>query len=243
MSGIGAQTLPLPSGGAPNPVEDPLCVKLADYLAFWIRLNLDPGATEARPSEITDPLPVGNVFAFNPRKTWARAEAARPALYVWWPDESDSKYEQYTMFEWVRIRTIHIQYVMAEVQYPSGARIYSGLTQAVDATIAQALRASYHPSYDSGTSIGESLSVEGGVELMYEGGQSIFSLVRQDPGSRPQSETKVHRGFPVYIGKIRVKELLSDIEVAPPETLVAMDLDMYVEPSDPLLVLQRTIEE
>lgn len=244
MSGVGAQVLPLPTGLGDPSIVDPLCVKLADYLAFWIRLLIGDGAVEQRPQLIPEALPPSNVFAFDPHDTWARDPALIPALYVWWPDRSASKISQISMLKWVRVRTLHIQYVHAEVQIPAGSRVYSGLTQVVDGAVAQAMIAGYHPNYDSGAPLATSLDTYGEVDLRYLGGETITALVRPRALRKDVSDnTLIQRAYPLYLGKIQVTEEISFVTPPDPETLTGITLDINVEPEDPLLVMQRTIEE
>lgn len=239
---IGAQALPLPVGGPDYAITDSLCVGLADYIAFWIRWGIGDRAIEQRPSLLQDPLPQGNVFTYDPKKTWARESAKLPALYVWWPEGQQSTWSQIGRALWIRARDIHIQYILAEVQWPHGARTYSGLTSAVDGAIATAFYEGYHPSYGYesaplGTPIGISL---GDVGIDYLGGQTLFAMVRPENSRTVARDTLIQRGYPIYVGKLRVRERLDRFDPGS-EELTSLHAEIYVD-EDPLLVLERDVE-
>lgn len=248
MSNAGAQTLPLEAGGSDPAIVDPLCVGLADYLAFWIRHDIGEAGVEQRPTEVVDVLPVANVFGHDPRQTWARDVSLLPSLYVWWPEGKQSRIVRRTGAYTIRERELHIQYVLAEIQIPKGSRGYSGLTQAVDAVMVRALADGYHPVYayagDAlGTPIAFSLAAPGYLKIEYVGGRSVFAMSRPGNDGRPGGarETLVQRAYPMFIGVVKVWERI-DRQVPENETLTSLNVDISVDPESTLPVLHRVVE-
>ncbi len=248
MPNAGAQTLPLEAGGADPAIVDPLCVGLADYLAFWIRHDIGEAGVEQRPAEVADVLPIGNVFGYDPRQAWARKSSLLPSLYVWWPEKTQSRIVRRTGAYAIRERTLHIQYVLAEIQIPTGSRVYSGLTQAVDAVMVRALADGYHPGYAyagdaPGTPLAFSLAAPGYLKFEYVGGKAVFALDRPESNARPggSKETLAHIAYPMFIGVVKVWERI-DRHVPENETLTSLNVDISVDPESSLPVLRRVVE-
>lgn len=207
---VGGWEIPLPTAGDPA-VVDPVVAGLLDYLAFWVVYGFAAKGVLQRPAEITDVLPAANRFPFDPRTTWVRDP--KPALYLWWPDRQRSKRVKITSVRSARERELRLMYVLAEVTYPDGARVYSGMVSALDAIMYQASEEGRHPSYGYagaplGTPIATSLASFGVIGWEYLGGLPDFAVPRPSSSPRPggPAEGTIHRGFPVLFGVIKVQE-------------------------------------
>jgi hypothetical protein len=208
---VGGIEIPLPTTDADTAIVDPVVAGLLDYFSFWITYGLGGKGIQQRPAEITDVLPMTNRHPFDPRGTWVRDP--KPALYLWWPDRSPSKRVKLSTVRVVRERKLQLMYVLAEVQYPDGARVYSGMTSAVDAILMQSSEEQRHPAYGYNgapvnTPITQSLAPHGMVEWEYLGGVSDFAAVRPATSPRPggPAEGNIQRGFPVLFANFKVLE-------------------------------------
>lgn len=211
---VGAQVIPVPAGAEVR-VLDPLVEGLLDYLAWWIVWGFGAQGVRQRPTgatAITNVLPTANRFPYDPRDTWLRDP--RPALYLWWPNRQQSRVRRFSATQDVRERQLRLMYALAEVQHPDGARVYSGLVQAIEAIVIQAASDGYHPEYGysgapAGTPIADSLAPLGMVGWEYVGGAPDFIAVKPVEAARAvggPAGGHIHRGFPVYLGVLRVLE-------------------------------------
>lgn len=207
---VGGLEIPLPTAGD-LAITDPVLVKLVDYLAYWITYGLGAKGVLQRPTEITNVLPAGNRFYYDPRGTWVRDP--KPAFYLWWPDGQKSKKTSRGIAQAFRERELRLLYILADVQWPDGARIYSGLADAVDAIMHQASEEGRHPLYGygtdpTGTPIAHSIARPGAFEWEYAGGQPRFLVPRPSPSERQSANGGgvIVRGYPVLEGTIMVRE-------------------------------------
>jgi hypothetical protein len=252
---VGGLYLPLKSEGYPSPVLDPTVVGLAKFLGFWVRYGLRTKLQE--PNErIPDPLPVENVFPYDPKDNWVRkmngsgdsAAPGIPALYLWW--NGDSQRVRLTICREVRRRTLRLFYVATEVATPAGARVYSGLAGAVDAILHKASAAGYHPDYAPdgfarGTPIAEPLRLLG---WEYTGGKADFAQAVPNVSSVPGGMGGGHvvRGYPVLFGNVVVHEEIG--QAVPSDTDGPLDIPFDIrvndpaDPDGPLSILDRTLE-
>lgn len=243
---VGGLYLPLKNEGYPSPVLDPAAVGLAKFLAFWIRYGLRTKLQE--PNEnIPDPLPVENVFPFDPKDNWVRRPT--PALYLWWTGESEGV--ELTLVREFRRRTLRLFYVAGEQAVtPNGGRVYSGLPAAVDAILHKASAIGYHPDYAPdgfrrGTTIAEALRL---LSWKYSKGKPDFAQQVPNISAVPGGPGGGHavRGYPVLFGNITVAE---EIDLAVPgdaEGPRDIPLDIRIndpaDPDGPLSLLDRTLE-
>lgn len=236
---VGGLELPLPTAGD-LAITDPVLVKLVDYLAFWVTYGIGAKGVLQRPADITNVLPAANRFYYDPRGTWVRDST--PAFYLWWPDRQRSKRVSRGLAQVFRERELRLLYVLAEVQWPDGARIYSGLPDAVDALMHQASEEGRHPLYGYngavlGTPIAHSIAPPGAFEWEYLGGQPNFAVPRPTSSERQGANGGgvILRGYPVLEGTITVRERLDGdddaIELMPdvPVTASTEDGEMIIE--------------
>jgi hypothetical protein len=239
---VGGLDLPLPTAGD-LAITDPVLVRLVDYLAFWVTYGIGAKGVLQRPAEITNVLPAGNRFYYDPRGTWVRDP--KPAFYLWWPDKQRSKKVSRGLAQAFRERELRLLYVLAEVQYPDGARVYSGLAGAIDALMHQASQEGRHPAYGyggatPGTPIAHSIAEPGAFEWEYLGGQPDFLVPRPSPSERQSANGGgvILRGYPVLMGTISVRERIDGdddaIELMP-------DVPVTATTEDGLTIIERIL--
>jgi hypothetical protein len=243
---VGGLYLPLLSEGYPSPVLDPTVVGLAKFLAFWIRYGLRTKLQDPNES-IPDPLPVDNVFPYDPTDNWVRKST--PALYLWWAGES--QHIKLTMLRDIRRRTLRLFYVAgAQTVTPSGARVYSGLPAAADAILHKASAAGLHPDYAPdgflrGTPVAEALRL---LSWEYDKGKADFAQAVPNVSPVPGGPGGGHavRGYPVLFGNVIVNEeidqLTSDATDGPQDIPFDIRINDPANSDGPLSILDRTLE-
>ena len=197
--------------------RDPLLVGLLAFFAFVIKEALDPvvttqgGPTTSAP--VADACPY--TFPWNHRNTFMRLHnvgdgtpvVPLPGLWAWSSGEVYSPEQSTLVYDSIE-RTIVLNYIFPELRLPDGYNARSGLMDLVGKAIQRGVSRGYHPDYDSGTHLTQSLSLLGMVFEKGEVGafESLPGESRAGGGGRSASSGFVQRFFPAYSATLKVVE-------------------------------------
>ena len=260
-STVGALELPYPVGEAPARITDPLVKGMLDYLAYWIRADLNPALVANQAGKIngsglvTDAVPAANRYPWDPGPTFVRgaqdgAAAPLPGLFVW---RAGRRRVRESILESLREVRLGFVWVFEELVMPGALVDRYGLRAVVEASIDRAMEHGYHPSYGYdgapvGTPIAKSLCLAGALPFLESSEETILGAV---PMTGLQSQNRGAggpsiRGFPALRGVIIVHEkigapTLVDPDDARPDMTVNIQTNSLDDGSAPLTVMERVL--
>jgi hypothetical protein len=241
---VGANTYPLAAGAALSAIPDPTQAVLLDFFAYVLNTNLNAKLAVLTPMTATA-IPSGSTYAYDPGTWWPRRNP--PSLYLWWKGKSTVK--PWTTTANIRERELALFYVTEQVTFPEVEKRQALLAN-VDAILAQASNAGYHPSYSYGggavgLQVQHYVASAGLIGWEYTGG--IVGLMAPVPAADARlgggGEGAVVRAYPALSGTVKVVERVGPwIPVDPTDTMTDGNLVLQVNEEDTGLGLLDLVE-
>lgn len=257
---VGAQLMPVPTGGTNSAISDPTIDGLLAFLGFLISDALTPKLAEMggpiSSTPIADACPAANRFPWDhggsfPLPIAGQTLASLPGLWCW---EIKSNVVEQTLYYDVAQRDIALQYIFPILTRPNGIRARHGIWSVVEKCFQRAVSFGNHPNFAYGNDP-NGVPYPLGTMLYTSLGLTEWTMVSGTPGFLEQvpaaskargssaADGAKQSAYPAYQVVYRVSEIIQWPQATQADLTGDSTLTIALgdDPTQPLDIMQRII--